>query len=47
MIVGTYMFFNDNLLLMSVSVQVGICIIAQGVNAFMVGATIIIFKSDS
>ena len=45
-IVGIYMFFNDNLLLMSVSVQVGICILAQGVNAFMIGATIIVFKSD-
>lgn len=45
-IVGLYMFFNDDLFLMSVSVQVGLCILAQGVNAFMVGATIIVFKSD-
>lgn len=45
-IVGLYMFFNDNLFMMSVSVQVGLCIIAQGINAFVVGATIIVFKSD-
>ena len=45
-IVGVYMFFNDNLLMMTVSVQVGVCILAQGVNAFMVGSTIIVFKSD-
>lgn len=45
-IVGAYMFFNNDLLMMSVIVQVGLCILAQGVNAFMVGATIIVFKSD-
>ena len=32
--------------MLSVSVQVGLCILAQGVNAFMVGSTIIVFKSD-
>ena len=45
-IVGAYMFFNNDLLMMSVIVQVGLCILAQGVNAFMVGASIIVFKSD-
>jgi len=45
-ITGLYMFFNDDLLMMSVSVQAGLCILAQGVNAFMVGSTIIVFKSD-
>ena len=45
-IVGLYMFFNNDLLMLSVSVQVGLCILAQGVNAFMVGSTIIVFKSD-
>lgn len=45
-IVGAYMFFNNDLLMMSVIVQVGLCTLAQGVNAFMVGASIIVFKSD-
>lgn len=45
-IVGAYMFFNNDLLMMSVIVQVGLCILAQGVTAFMVGASIIVFKSD-
>lgn len=45
-VVGLYMYFNNDLFGMSVSVQVGICLLVQGINAFMIGSTILVFKSD-
>lgn len=43
--VGLYMFFNNDLLMLPVGVLVGICVLVQGLNIFMVAVTIIISKS--
>ncbi len=43
---GLYMYFNNDLLAMTTGIQVGICLLVQGANAFMVASTIIVFKPD-
>lgn len=45
-VIGLYMFFNNDLFMSSTSVQAGLCILAQGLNAFMMGSTIIVLKPD-
>ncbi len=46
MIVGLYMYFNNDLFVLSVGVLVGICVLVQGLNILMVGSTILVIKSQ-
>ncbi len=45
-LVGLYMFFNDNLFGLTIAALVGICLITQGINLIMVASTIIVMKNE-
>lgn len=45
-IAGLYMYFNNDLFMLAVGVLVGICIMVQGLNIFMVASTILVVKSE-
>lgn len=45
-VVGLYMYFNNDLLMLAVGVLVGVCVIMQGLNIFMVACTISVIKSE-
>lgn len=46
LLVGLYMFFNDNMFGISVAALVGVCLITQGANLIMVASTIIVMKHE-
>lgn len=46
LLVGLYMFFNDNMFGITVAALVGICLITQGANLIMVASTIIVMKHE-
>ena len=46
LIVGLYMYFNADLFMLTTGIQVGLCLLVQGANAFMVASTIIVVKPD-
>ena len=45
-VVGLYMYFNNDLFALPIGVLVGICVLTQGLNVFMVAVTILIEKSE-
>ena len=46
LLVGLYMYLNENLLGISVAALVGVCLITQGANLIMVASTIIVMKHE-
>ena len=45
-LMGLYTYFNTDLFFLTTGVQVGLCLLVQGANAFMVACTIIVVKPD-
>ncbi|MEE0796424.1 MAG: DUF308 domain-containing protein, partial [Anaerovoracaceae bacterium] len=45
-IVGFYMYFNNDMFALPVGVLVGMCVLTHGLNVFMVAVTILIEKSE-
>lgn len=46
LILGLYSYFNADIFMFTTGVQVGLCLLVQGANAFMVASTIIVVKPD-
>ncbi|MBQ9961121.1 MAG: DUF308 domain-containing protein [Firmicutes bacterium] len=46
LVVGLYTYFNADLFMFTTGIQVGLCLLVQGANAFMVASTIIVVKPD-